>query len=57
LQPTEDLGLKLYEDLGWGPGLLKRLEGLRGALDEEGARAIDAILAGLADERTKTGVR
>jgi hypothetical protein len=43
----------LYEDLGWGPALVKRLEGLRGALDEEGARAIDAILAGVAEEREK----
>lgn len=57
LQPTEDLGLKLYEDLGWGPGLVKRLEGLRGALDEEGARALDAIIAGLADERKENGGR
>jgi len=57
LQPTEDLGLKLHEDLGWGPGLVKRLEGLRGALNEDGARAIDAILAGLDDEREKNGSR
>jgi hypothetical protein len=55
LQPTEDLGLKLYEDLGWGPGLVKRLEGLRGALNEEGAQAIDAILAKLVEEGKKSG--
>ena len=43
--------LQLHEDLGWGPGMLKRLDGLRGELDGEAAQAIDAILAGLADER------
>jgi hypothetical protein len=57
LQPTEDLGLKLHEDLGWVPGLVKRLEGLRGVLDEDGARALDAILAEITDEDTKNGVR
>lgn len=49
--------LQLHEDLGWGPGMLKRLDGLRGALDGEAARAMDAILAGLTDERKKNGVR
>jgi hypothetical protein len=43
----------LHEDFGWGPGMLKRLDGLRGALDGEAARAMDAVLAGLADERKK----
>jgi hypothetical protein len=50
LQKNADLGLKLHEDLGWGPGLVKRLEGLRGVLNEEGARAIDAILSKLSNE-------
>jgi hypothetical protein len=45
--------LELHEDLGWGPGMLKRLDGLRGALDGEAAQAMDAILAGLADECKK----
>jgi hypothetical protein len=45
--------LQLHEDLGWGPGMLKRLDGLRGALDGEAARAMDAIMAGLADDRKK----
>jgi hypothetical protein len=45
--------LQLHEDLGWGPGMLKRLDGLRGALDGEAARAMDAILAGFADDRKK----
>ena len=39
--------LQLHEDLGWGPGMLKRLDGLRGALDGEAAQAMDAILAQL----------
>jgi len=33
--------------------MLKRLDGLRGALDGEAARAMDAILAGFADDRKK----
>ena len=49
--------LQLHEDLGWGPGMLKRLNGLRGALDGEAARGMDAILNGLADDRKKNGVR
>jgi hypothetical protein len=48
--------LQLHEDFGWGPGMLKRLDGLRAALDGEAARAMDAILAGLADERKENGV-
>ena len=43
--------LQLHEDLGWGPGMLKRLEGLRGALDGEAAKAMDALLAKLAEDR------
>ena len=45
--------LQLHKDLGWGPGMVKRLDGLRGALDGEAAQAMDAILAGLADDRKK----
>ena len=49
--------LQLHEDLGWGPGMLKRLEGIRGALDGEAAQAMDAILAGLANDRKKWAAR
>lgn len=47
-------GILLHEDLGWGPGLLKRLAGLREALaadssDGEASRAMDAILSELSD--------
>jgi hypothetical protein len=48
---TQNLGL--HEDLGWGPKLVKRLTGLRDALDGEAAERMDAILAGLADEPEK----
>ena len=43
--------LQLHEDLGWGPGLLKRLEGLRTALDGDGAEAMSALLTTLDDDR------
>src|SRR5262245_30127862 len=49
--------LRLHEELSWGANMLKRLDGLRGAFDGEGARAMDAILAELADERKQNGVR
>jgi hypothetical protein len=57
LHLDEDRGwvpaLQLHEDLGWGPATLKRLDGLRRALDGEAARAMDSFLAGLADDRNK----
>jgi hypothetical protein len=46
--------LELHEDLGWGPGLVKRLKGLRGALDEEASHALGSIIAELAGEQKKT---
>lgn len=42
--------LQLHEDFGWGPAMLKRLQGLRGALDGDAARAMDAILTELAED-------
>jgi hypothetical protein len=45
--------LQLHEDLGWGPEMLKRLDGLRGVLDGDAAQAMDAILAGLDNDRKK----
>lgn len=41
----------LYENLGWGPAMLKRLDGLRGALEGNAAKAMDEILSRLTDER------
>ena len=45
--------LQLHEDLGWGPDMLKRLDALRSVLDGEAGQGMDAILAGLADDRKK----
>lgn len=38
-------GFLLHENLGWGPAMRKRLEGLRGALEGDAAKAMDEILA------------
>ncbi|HTU24585.1 MAG TPA: hypothetical protein VMF30_04260 [Pirellulales bacterium] len=43
--------LSLHEDFGWGLPMLKRLDGLRGAVEGEAAQALDAILASFAAER------
>ena len=45
--------LQLHEDLGWGPAMLKRLNGLRTALEGDAAEAMDALLAALAEDRRK----
>jgi len=41
------------EDLGWGPEMLKRLDGLRAVLKGDAAKAMDEFLAGLSDYRKK----
>lgn len=43
--------LQLHEDRGWGPGMVERLEGFRKALDGDGAKALDALLASLEEDR------
>ncbi len=43
--------LQLHEDLGWGPELLKRLRGLRTALEGDAAQAMDALLARFAEDQ------
>jgi len=37
-----------YEDLGWGPKILRRLGGLRKVLDGDAGKAMDKLLKGLA---------
>lgn len=44
-------GLLLHENLGWGPGMLKRLKGLHGALEGDGAEAMEAVISALTDDR------
>lgn len=41
----------LYEDLGWGLPMLKRLDGLRQVLDGDAAKAMDLLLARLSGLR------
>ncbi len=52
LKLTGPPGLVLYENLGWGPDMVKRLEALRSALDGRAKEAMDAVLKKL--ERLKT---
>jgi hypothetical protein len=48
LQPGE---FGLYENLGWGPAMRKRLVGLRDALGGDAAKGMDEILSRLPDDR------
>jgi hypothetical protein len=41
----------LHEELGWGPAMLKRLDGLHAALEGDAAGAMAEILATLTEER------
>jgi hypothetical protein len=43
--------LVLYEDLGWGAPMLKRLDGIRGAMIGKAGEAMDLLLGRLAGHR------
>ncbi len=50
---TGNLNFCLHEDLGWGPGMLKRLQGMRTALEGDAAEAMDELLGRLAEDQKK----
>jgi len=57
LQLTGPPGLVLYENLGWGPDLVQRLEALRAVLDGRAKTAMDDVLKKLEklQKKDKTG--
>ncbi|UCD57634.1 MAG: hypothetical protein JSV16_00560, partial [Candidatus Hydrogenedentota bacterium] len=48
-------GTQLYEDLGWGPNMLRRLHGLRNVLNGDAAKVMDKILGRLKAVLNKRG--